>query len=1102
MIEFKCELSGKTGCSLPLASSVRTSIWGLTVEPNVNRLVCKHIEHLGQYKEPGKHREYSHYAHLLRSAKPFGSHQMMKNPVFFPVHLVAWTVLVVSVRGQQQELGTMTDVHGGLVLQLGASELDGPAQLSRSGRYLIHVLDSNAETVQSAQQKLRENGLYGLTWAEKYDGSGRLPYAENMANLIVVRDFVVPVSELKRVLTPGGRLVVSNLNLVEKSRIEEIGFELVSVNQTGLVARKPWPAEMDAWTHPRHASDGNAVSSDTLVGPPERVRWIAAATSEVEGMVTADGRNYYGGILARDSFNGLRLWHRDLENQSIDNPVEFFLPRLPRDGARPVASNRHVFAVVQGRPVALDAKTGEVAVEFGNVRNPKSMIHDGNRVIVANDDSVRAFDIETGSEIWNVTASDPRNVVADGESVALIKGDLRRGETVEAVSLDGNTGDVKWQRSDYSWLESTTRLVLAKGQLVFEVSTLNNDDANNGIHVVSADEGKHRWSKEFAPGMNHHRQARAMFLDDDLWILHGAKINTHDKEKQTKVPVQVSALNPLTGETRISYPAGMTHCFPPVATPNFMFAGELDLTNLKSGEIVANRITKANCSRENGWVPANGLVYTTPKHCTCWPMLRGYVAMAPSTGGTSVAKQPLDQVKFLLEKGPAEADPSSANPGVEDWPLYRSDRWRSGSSKSPGPRRLKKRWIVKLGEPVESKIKPDSAILHDWKDNPIVKGPLSPPTMANGLVYVTRPDAHELVAIDASSGEIRWRFTANGRLDTPPSIHRGLCLFGSATGWVYALIAESGELVWRLRAAPNEERIVAYGQVESPWPVPGTVLVMNETAYFAAGRQPLADGGILVFAVDPMTGQQHWVRRIDSVPQKGFYENSGLEFDPFDILHAEGDSLAMSRWIVSLDGKNVDVDKWNAFAKLNTGEGDCWIPRGSWTYGARHQDRFAGEAPRRPLVVFRDDNVYGSLNGTTTLFRRDFDLDQGEEFDSKWITGWKASKTARSEGKPYRTYRIAEKAKWTRDPFADPNVKPKETKYGTQLHNRIHAMALSGDGKLYVVHQDGQLKTILTETGETTGEMIVPSPAWDGLAISNSCLFLTTQSGELWCLGD
>ena len=139
--------------------------------------------------------------------------------------------------------------------------------------------------------------------------------------------------------------------------------------------------------------------------------------------------------------------------------------------------------------------------------------------------------------------------------------------------------------------------------------------------------------------------------------------------------------------------------------------------------------------------------------------------------------------------------------------------------------------------------------------------------------------------------------------------------------------------------------------------------------------------------MDPLTGRRHWVQRIDTVPQKGFYENSGLEFDPFDILHAEGDGIAMSRWVLSLDGKDMAVDKWNAFAKLNTGAGDVWTPRGSWTYGARHQASFSGEAPRRPLLVFRDDNVYSSLNGRTDVFRRDFDLDQGETFDSKWITG-------------------------------------------------------------------------------------------------------------------
>jgi outer membrane protein assembly factor BamB len=1026
-----------------------------------------------------------------------------------PFWCVAIIVAAIGVNwsedasGQQANPAQLVGLHGGLVVQLGAEDTNAASELSHTGRYLIHVLDTDTEAIQTARSRLRKEGHYGLVWAEQAGKDGRLPYAENIVNLVVIRGFTVPAKELFRVLTPGGAIVVTDSKVLPLSKLKASGFDSVTESNGVLVARKPRPQAMDDWSHPRHAADGNAVSRDTLVGPPDRVRWIAAATSEVEGMVTAGGRNFYGGILARDSFNGLRLWHRNLKRKSDNNPEEFNLPRLSANGARPIASDRLLFAVLDKQPVALDAQTGEVVVEFAGIMNPKSVMFDGVRVIATDNETVRAFSIETGKEIWKFAAGEPRNVVGDGNIVTLIQGLVRRGEKAQSVALDAVTGKVMWQRDDYPWLPQVARTVMSQGLLAFEVSTLNDDDAGNGLHLVNAKTGKHAWSKEYPPGMNHKRQARAMFLENDLWILHGGKINTSDKSKRERQPIQISALNPLTGETRVTYPAGLTHCFPPVATSKFMFAGEMDLTSLTTGETIANRITKANCSRENGWVPANGLVYTTPKHCTCWPMLRGFVAMAPakSDDENSPAHLPLDEINFILKKGPATVDLNAASPQASDWPLYRNDRWRSGSTSAAGPKVFKQQWNVTLSSSKDAD-QTTGAILHDWSDNPVIKGPVTAPTIANGIAYVMRPNAHELVAIDTSNGTVRWRFTANGRLDTPPAIHRGLCLFGSADGWVYALQADSGKVVWRLRAALTDERIVAYGQLESPWPVPGAILVMDDIAYFAAGRQPLADGGILVFAIDPMTGDRHWVKRVDTVPQKGFYENSGLEFDPFDLLHAEGDGLAMSRWVLSLDGKEIAVDKWNAFAKLNTGGGEVWVPRGSWTYGARHQHRFGGEAPRRPLAVFRDDNVYSSLNGSTHLFRRDFDLDKGEKFNSKWITGWEAAGTARKKGKPYRTYRIAEKAKWTSDPFADAGSQPEEPRYGTQLHNRIHAMALAGDGKLYVVHQDGRLKVIATATGEVLNEMQVPPPAWDGLAIAENRLFLTTQSGELLCLGE
>ena len=215
-----------------------------------------------------------------------------------------------------------------------------------TGRYLIHVLDCEADEIQRARSRLREDGHYGLAWAEHVSDTSRLPYAENIVNLIVVRDYTVGVDELSRVLTPGGTVVVTNTDVLNKTQLEAAGFQVSAAPDSNLIARKPWPEAMDVWSHPRHSADGNPVSGDTLVGPPDRVRWIAAATSEVEGMVTAGGRNFYGGILSRDSFNGLRLWHRDLKKGDI-NPPEFDLPRLSANDARPIASERLLFAVRQ-----------------------------------------------------------------------------------------------------------------------------------------------------------------------------------------------------------------------------------------------------------------------------------------------------------------------------------------------------------------------------------------------------------------------------------------------------------------------------------------------------------------------------------------------------------------------------------------------------------------------------------------------------------------------------------------------------------------------------------------------------------------------------------
>ena len=991
---------------------------------------------------------------------------------------------------------------GGLVVQVGADDVRLPVAMSLTGAHLVHVLETDAARAVAAQTELTANGCYGLVSVEHVAGFAQLPYTENLVNHMIVSRAGTPASEIFRVLTPGGTLVLTRKGIMNQATLESAGFDSITETGAALAARKPWPAEMDAWSHSRHAANGNPVSHDTMVGPPDRIRWVAGATEEVEGVVTAGGRNFYGGVLARDSFNGLRLWHRDLGRASR-NIGTFRLPRLGGNRARPIASAERVVAVEQGRLVTLNAVTGELVRTFTGISQPRELLLWQETVVACDTKAIAAFDAERGNLLWRHESTGVRNLVADGGTVAFIRGQLNYPSNDEAVVLDIGSGGVKWSRGDYPWLKKVVRTVLHGKHLVFEVSSLNDHDAGNAMYVVDAATGELMWEKAYPPGMNHNRQARAMFIDDDLWILHGGKANTADKANLERLPIQVHALDPATGETRVTYPAGLAHCFPPVATANYVLSGVMDFTDLKTGKLLVNPITKANCSREYGWVPGNGLIYTTPKHCTCWPILRGYVALAPlGSNKNAPARRQLEKIPFALEKGPAYGQVSDPTPQLSDsadWPIYRHDRWRSSSTTSPGPEKLSTLWSCSLAP--ETAL-PDGPILHDWRENEFVKGPVSAPTIAGKLAFVARPDAHEVVAIETGSGEVRWRFTANGRVDTPPTIYRNLCLFGTHAGSVYALHADSGQLAWHFRAAPSSERIVAYGQVESPWPVPGTVLIINDVAYFAAGRQPFADGGIFIFAVDPVSGKQHWVHRLDSIPQKGYYENSGLEFDPIDILHQEGDGIALSRWIISLDGKKVTVDKWNAFAKLSTGNGSVWVPRGCWTYGPRHQARFRGEAPRRPLCTFRDRTVLSSFNGSTDIFRRDFDIENGEQFDSKWITGWEAAQKGREGGTPFRTYRLAEKVTWKADPFTPESDRKKTRVSGTQLRNEVYGMALTGNGRLFVVHKDGRLKIVSVADGSVLAERQGPPPVWDGLAIAGRQVYLVSQSGELVCMGE
>ena len=287
-------------------------------------------------------------------------------------------------------------------------------------------------------------------------------------------------------------------------------------------------------------------------------------------------------------------------------------------------------------------------------------------------------------------------------------------------------------------------------------------------------------------------------------------------------------------------------------------------------------------------------------------------ALAPSRPDNSNL-----QTKALrLIKGPAFGKITSFNsPGdsSEDWPVFRHDNERSGKASTKISQYIKQAWKIKIGKR------------------------LSSPVAAKGRIYISEIDVHTIHAIDAVNGKSLWSFTANGRIDSPPTIYGNMILFGSADGWVYCLRETDGTLIWKYRAAPQERMIVVRGQLESVWPVHGSVLIQNNTIIASAGRSSYIDGGIYITKLDPRTGKKISETRINSLdPKTGEQPPGGADLRGVlnDILTSSGDSVYMRHLKINFEtGDDLQIGNSHLFAPVGFLD-DNWWHRSYWIYGS------------------------------------------------------------------------------------------------------------------------------------------------------------------------
>lgn len=806
-------------------------------------------------------------------------------------------IVVCLARGDEpaREALALSQAKGGVCAWLAPAGTDGLAGIADAGEFLVHGIVPDGEAAAAGRKAAASRGLGGVVSVEALPLE-RLPYGDNMVNLLVTEDLPGAVArglalkEVARVLAPGGTacmaLAPEKRKDMEKlaAEAELKGARFEPRSKLWLVFVKPRPDGMDEWTHWRHGPDANPVSHDLLLDRPNRLQWIAGPHWEnhrgvwtpgcgsSQGLRTAGGRCYYimgSQLLARDAFNGVQLWHdviKGLDTRFV------------------IASGNELYLLRAGEVVALDGATGKTLRTYGKAGQCANLLLSGGLLLCFEGKSVRAFDAAGGQEKW-ATAD-----AGDGGSALAADGRIYLSNGAELVGLELATGKVLWKRP-------------SPGNMVFAFSDKLLVSTKTSYAAVNGGNGSEAWSYELA------KPEGAYFAGGRVWVRYpddrAARKTKGFHNRQGGVAFRWVGLDPATGKEtrRLDAPVTLEFmCHPLFATDRFLVANRpIYFTSWEDGTVKRFEATRMACG--STCVFGNGLfygLYTNSRQCMCIRNAISGVSAYGCDGQTIDGAVPVDE-NGRLNRGEAAAPEAGDWP--TPWPMYRSDRRRSACTSASPATNLVAAWKQALLPAAEPG--PPRPLRNDWRLNVVSADPIAQPTVGGGKVFVSLTHAGQVVALDEATGAIAWRFQAPGRLDTSPALHMGLCLLGCHDGRVYGLRADTGALVWSFRAAPAERRIVAYGQLESPWPVVGGVLLGDGIAYAVAGRTTEVDGGLYVHALEPATGRLLWSGRrvkpddgaIGAWNLRGLSWNqegiASTYFGPSDLLVSDGKSVAI-----------------------------------------------------------------------------------------------------------------------------------------------------------------------------------------------------------------
>jgi len=691
------------------------------------------------------------------------------------------------------------------------------------------------------------------------------------------------------------------------------------------------------------------------------------------------------------------------------------------------------------------------------------------------------------------------------------------------IALDRETGKTLWTTSDVTLAANypagyAPRVVVSDGVVLFAGS--ENSQKHRGswktpsdqLVAMSAKTGKRLWDAD--------HPASGFLSPEDIFVIKGTVWFGATKDGNQEGPFYGVDLH--TGKAISSFVPDNTsywfhqRCHMQKATDKYILTSRTGIEYIdpaaKHWEL--NHWVRGACVY--GVMPANGLTYAPAHPCACYPesKLSGMNALAATQRHSlDTAKKPV-----RLSKGSAyDAKISAPEASAEDWPLYRRNPDRSSyvPAKLSGSPSLV--WRVEAGDDLTS------------------------PIAAGGMIYAARKETHTVFAVSAKDGAEKWSFTAGARIDSPPAYALGRVVFGSRDGYVYCLNAHDGALRWRFLAALRDKRICNFEQLESVWPVFGSVLVLDKSVFVTAGRSLFLDEGITFFRLDLETGKpistRQWgpkapdgtdYHKLVSTLQKDAkltLRGLGLTMPTAnnDLLQAKGGKLFMASQVLTMDGKRVMTkagarnegnQQSHVFSPTGMLDNSYWH-RSYQAYGNAVEGGYAWYQSLHKVVngkiLCADKNaVYGF--GRKARYRRwtvplECEL-FSEPIKPKIIKPiGRAGKRPRRQ--PVKANWNVDVPVWVRAMFVTDDAlivcgprdlydEQKAVTRGSALYTNDPRIALQQE------HAEGKHGSLLKVFDKMTGKEISSieiddMPTWEGMITARGNIFMTTVNGRILC---